>query len=50
MNWIDEGLMDYADKKNLTEWLSKPQSNSAEVRKRFNHVTKIVQNFENAKI
>jgi hypothetical protein len=34
-NWIDEGLMDYADKKRLTEWLSKPQSNSADVRKSF---------------
>jgi hypothetical protein len=35
INWIDEGLMDYADKKNLTEWLSKPQSNSADVGKPF---------------
>jgi hypothetical protein len=34
-NWIDEGLMDYVDKKKLTEWLSKPQSNSAEVGKSF---------------
>jgi hypothetical protein len=34
-NWIDEGLMDYVDKKKLTEWLSKPQSNSADVGKSF---------------
>jgi hypothetical protein len=48
-NWIDEGLMDYADKKRLTEWLSKPQYNSAEVRKLFNRAAKIVQSFENTK-
>jgi hypothetical protein len=29
------GFWDYADKKRLTEWLSKPQSNSAEVGKSF---------------
>jgi hypothetical protein len=69
LNWIDEGLMDYVDKKRMTKWLSKQQynsadvrkpfsqtlyspkqwSNSTEVRKLFNSVTKIVQNFENAK-
>ena len=37
INWINEGLMDYADKKRMTEWLSKQRSNSADVRKPFSH-------------
>jgi hypothetical protein len=49
-NWINENLMDYANKERMIEWFSKQQYNSAEVRKLFNHATKIVQNFENAKI
>ncbi|MDE5606255.1 MAG: hypothetical protein K2I68_03025 [Bacteroidales bacterium] len=49
MGWITQDLLDYADKKRVVEWLSKQRSNSAEVRKLFNHATKIVQNFENPK-
>ena len=47
--WIIDGLLNYADKKRVVEWLSKQRSNSAEVRKLFNHATKIVQNFETPK-
>jgi hypothetical protein len=49
-NWIEEGLMDYVDQKRTVEWLSKQRSNSADVRKLFNRATKIIQNFENAKL
>lgn len=49
-NWIVEGLLEYTDKKRMAEWLSKQRYNSAEVRKLFNHATKIVENFENPKI
>ena len=48
-NWIDEGLLEYADKKSMVEWFSKQRYNSAEVRKLFNHASKIVKNFENPK-
>ena len=48
-NWISENLTEYIDKKRMVEWLSKQRSNSADVRKLFNHATKIVQNFENPK-
>ena len=47
--WIENELMDYADKKRMAEWLSKQRSNSADVRKLFDHATKVVQNFENPK-
>ena len=46
-NWIDEGLLEYAETQKMVEWLSKQRSNSAEVRKLFNHATNIVNNFEN---
>ena len=46
-NWIDEGLLEYVDKQKMVEWLSKQRYNSADVRKLFNHVTNIVNNFEN---
>jgi hypothetical protein len=49
VNWIDEDLLEYVDKTRMTNWLSKQRSNSAEVRKLFNSVTKIIQNFENTK-
>lgn len=49
-NWIEEGLLEYADKKRVAEWLSKQRSNSADVRKLFNHAANIVENFENPKI
>ena len=48
-NWVTEGLLEYADKKRMVEWLSKQRYNSAEVRKLFNHATKIIQNFDNPK-
>lgn len=48
-NWVTEGLLEYADKKRMVEWLSKQRSNSAEVRKLFNHATNIIQNFDNPK-
>ena len=48
VNWINENLMDYANKEKLAEWFSKQQYNSAEVRKLFNRAAKIVRNFENA--
>ena len=37
INWINEGLMDYVDKKRITEWLSKQRYNSADVKKPFSH-------------
>lgn len=46
-NWIDEGLLEYAETQKMVEWLSKQRSNSAEVRKLFNHATNIVNSFEN---
>lgn len=48
-NWVTEGLLEYADKKRMVEWLSKQRYNSADVRKLFNHATKIIQNFDNPK-
>ena len=48
-NWVTEGLLEYADKKRMVEWLSKQRSNSADVRKLFNHATNIIQNFDNPK-
>ena len=49
INWINEELLEFVDKRKMVEWFSKQRSNSAEVRKLFNHGAKIVQNFENAK-
>ena len=46
-NWINEGLLEYADKKKMLEWLSKQRYNSAEVRNTFKHATNIINNFEN---
>ena len=46
-NWIQEGLLEYADKKRMSEWFSKQQYNSADVRNLFRHSAKIVENFEN---
>ena len=48
-NWVTEGLLEYADKKRMVEWLSKQRYNSADVRKLFNHATNIIQNFDNPK-
>lgn len=45
-NWIEEGLLEYADKKRMSEWLSKQRYNSADVRKLFRHSAKIVESFE----
>ena len=44
-NWINESLLEFIDKAKMAEWLSKQRSNSAEVRKQFNHVAKVIQNF-----
>ncbi len=49
-NWIKDDLMEYADKKRMSEWISKQRYNSADVRNLFRHVAKVVQNFENPKI
>ncbi|MCM1168582.1 MAG: hypothetical protein NC048_02555 [Bacteroides sp.] len=49
VHWIKDNLADYLDKKRMAEWLSKQRSNSADVRKLFDHATKLVQSFENAK-
>ena len=49
-NWIEDGLLEYVDKKRMAEWFSKQRSNSADVRKLFNHTAKIVKNFENPKV
>ncbi len=46
-NWIDEGLLEYTDKKRMSEWLSKQRYNSAEVKQLYGRATKIVENFEN---
>jgi len=45
INWIDDGLLEYVDKRRTVEWISKQQSNSADVRKQLNRVAKIIQNF-----
>lgn len=49
-NWITEGLLEYANKEKMAEWLSKQRYNSADVRKLFNHATNIVKNFENPSV
>jgi len=50
INWINELLLEFVDKQKTIEWISKQRSNSAEVRKQLNRATKIIQNFENAKL
>ena len=49
-NWIEEGLLEYADKKRMSEWFSKQQYNSADVRNLFRHSAKIVESFVNPTI
>ncbi|GHV64490.1 hypothetical protein FACS1894199_02860 [Bacteroidia bacterium] len=49
-NWINENLLNYADKRRMVEWFSKQRYNSAEVRKPFNHAAKVIENFVNPKI
>lgn len=39
-NWIEDGLLEYAHKERMSEWFSKQQSNSADVRKLFRDSTK----------
>ncbi len=46
-NWIIEGLLEYANKEKMPEWLTKQRYNSAEVRQLFKHAAKIVNNFKN---
>ena len=45
--WIYDDLAEYINKEKMSEFVSKPQSNSVEVRNLFRHSTKIIQNFEN---
>lgn len=55
IDWINNGLATYVDKGRMVEWvekqrnelLSKPQSNSVEVREQLASATKIVNSFEN---
>ena len=55
IDWINNGLATYVDKERMAEWvekqrnelLSKPQSNSVEVREQLVSATKIVNDFEN---
>ena len=49
IGWIDEELLEYVDKSKTIEWISKQQSNSADVRKQLNRIAKVMQNFENTK-
>lgn len=49
-NWIEEGLLEYVDKKKTIEWLSKQRYNSADVKQSFNRIAKIVQDFQNPNI
>ena len=50
VNWIEDELLEYVDKEKMSEWLSKQQYHSAEVRKRIRHVAKIINEFENPTI
>ena len=45
--WIYDDLAEYINKEKMSKFVSKPQSNSVEVRNLFRHTTKIIQNFEN---
>ncbi len=49
-NWIEEGLLEYADKTKMSEWISKQRYNSADVRNLFRRATKIIEDFENNNI
>lgn len=46
-NWIEDGLLEYTDKKRMSEWFSKQRYNSAEVKKLFGRATKVVESFVN---
>jgi hypothetical protein len=48
-NWVEERLLNYAEKQKMSEWLSKQRYNSAEVKQLFRRATKIIQDFENPK-
>lgn len=51
LQWVAENnLMEYAHKKNFLNWLSKQQSNSADVTRLIKDSTKVVNNFENPTI
>lgn len=58
VDWINNGLMDYADKAKLKDWVSEKiksrsylnSSNPADVKKQLDSVTNIIQNFENSTI
>lgn len=58
LGWIEDGLTDYVSDLFKERWmsqtkielLSKPQYNSADVRKKLNSVAKILKNFENPPI
>lgn len=55
VDWINNGLMDYADKEKMSEWVSDKiksrshlnSSNPAEVKRQLDSATKIVESFEN---
>ena len=49
-NWVNEGLLEYADKKRMLEWISKQRYNSADVRNLFKHAAKVIEGFENPKL
>jgi antirestriction protein ArdC len=49
-NWVNENLLEYADKKRMPEWLLKQRYNSADVKQLFRHAAKITQDFENPKL
>jgi len=46
VNWVNENLLEYAEKEKMTEWLSKQQFNSADVRKALGLAKNIVNNFQ----
>jgi hypothetical protein len=58
LNWINNDLATYVDKPRMIEWigiqknelLSKPQSNSVEVRKQLVSATKVIEEFVNPKL
>ena len=58
INWINEGLMDYADKARMGEWVSDKKKMSrntfggtpADAVKRLNSATKIINEFDNPKL
>jgi hypothetical protein len=46
-NWISKGLMKYADKNRMADWVSKQRCNSAEVKNLFDHSLNIIKNIKN---